>query len=255
MVAGRSPHCRWIPADPAQTTARADSNSKGEVMRMPRAERDAERAARADRSADARRAAIVAVLSSRCCRAGSALAADRDCSRRDAERRRWRRTIQLGRKRGWELAGNRGREGRPDRSRGGDELDRPRVRGGSDGACVQARLQGGGRASSRSASSRCCWRPRRESACCATPSARYSVAEMEIRSYRRVFDLERRIYRIDHLRLNPSGVPVRGVVYFLALLAGVLLAARLPGAGVLARGSRGTGATSSCRACWRRCSR
>jgi hypothetical protein len=59
---------------------------------------------------------------------------------------------------------------------------------------------------------------------------------MEIRSYRRVFDLERRIYRIDQLRLNPSGVPVRGVVYFLALLAGVLLAARLPGTGLLAGG-------------------
>ncbi len=34
---------------------------------------------------------------------------------------------------------------------------------------------------------------------------------MEIRSYRRVFDLERRIYQVDRLRLNPSGVPVRGV--------------------------------------------
>ena len=39
---------------------------------------------------------------------------------------------------------------------------------------------------------------------------------MEIRSYRRVFDLERRIYSIDRLRLNPAGVPVRGIVYFLA---------------------------------------
>jgi hypothetical protein len=35
---------------------------------------------------------------------------------------------------------------------------------------------------------------------------------MDIRSYRAVFDLERRIYRIDRLRLNPSGVPVRGVI-------------------------------------------
>jgi hypothetical protein len=57
----------------------------------------------------------------------------------------------------------------------------------------------------------------------------------EIRSYRRVFDLERRIYSIDRLRLNPGGVPVRGVVYFLALLASGLLAAELPLAGVLAR--------------------
>jgi hypothetical protein len=50
---------------------------------------------------------------------------------------------------------------------------------------------------------------------------------MEIRSYRAVFDLERRIYRIDRLRLNPGGVPVRGVVYLLALLAATLLAGRL----------------------------
>ncbi|HYM44958.1 MAG TPA: hypothetical protein VES65_02190 [Solirubrobacteraceae bacterium] len=51
---------------------------------------------------------------------------------------------------------------------------------------------------------------------------------MEIRSYRAVFDLERRIYRVDRLRLNPGGVPVRGVVYFLALLAAILLAGRAP---------------------------
>jgi hypothetical protein len=57
---------------------------------------------------------------------------------------------------------------------------------------------------------------------------------MEIRSYRAVFDLERRIYRIDRLRLNPAGVPVRGIVYFLALLATVLLGARVPPLGALA---------------------
>ena len=51
---------------------------------------------------------------------------------------------------------------------------------------------------------------------------------MEIRSYRAVFDLERRIYRVDRLRLNPGGVPVRGVVYFLALLATVLVVGRAP---------------------------
>jgi hypothetical protein len=51
---------------------------------------------------------------------------------------------------------------------------------------------------------------------------------MEIRSYRRVFDLERRIYRIDRLRLNPGGVPVRGLVYFLLILSAVMLAGRLP---------------------------
>ena len=57
----------------------------------------------------------------------------------------------------------------------------------------------------------------------------------EIRSYRNVFDLERRIYRVDRLRLNPSGVPLRGIAYFLAILAATLFAARLPVIGVLAR--------------------
>lgn len=51
---------------------------------------------------------------------------------------------------------------------------------------------------------------------------------MVIRSYRRVFDLERRIYRIDRVRLNPGGVPVRGVVYFMALLVATLILERLP---------------------------
>ncbi len=51
---------------------------------------------------------------------------------------------------------------------------------------------------------------------------------MEIRSYRRVFDLERRIYRVDRLRLNPGGVPVRGVVYFLVILAAALITGRVP---------------------------
>jgi hypothetical protein len=51
---------------------------------------------------------------------------------------------------------------------------------------------------------------------------------MEIRSYRRVFDLERRVYSVDSLRLNPAGVPVRGILYFIAILAVCLLVARLP---------------------------
>ncbi len=51
---------------------------------------------------------------------------------------------------------------------------------------------------------------------------------LEIRSYRRVFDLERRIYRVDRLRLNPAGVPVRGIAYVLVILAATLLASRLP---------------------------
>jgi hypothetical protein len=57
----------------------------------------------------------------------------------------------------------------------------------------------------------------------------------EIRSYRCVFDLERRLYRIDRLRLNPSGVPVRGIVYFLALLGVVLLVGALPLLGLIVR--------------------
>ncbi len=56
---------------------------------------------------------------------------------------------------------------------------------------------------------------------------------MEIRSYRTVFDLERRVYRIDRLRLNPAGVPVRGVVYFLAIAAAIALGATLPGLGMI----------------------
>jgi hypothetical protein len=51
---------------------------------------------------------------------------------------------------------------------------------------------------------------------------------VEIRSYRAVFDLERRLYRVDRLRLNPSGVPVRGVVYAVGLVLAVLVAQRLP---------------------------
>jgi hypothetical protein len=58
---------------------------------------------------------------------------------------------------------------------------------------------------------------------------------IEIRSYRSVFDLERRIYRIDRLRLNPGGVPVRGAVYCIFLLLGVLLAGATPLVGVAVR--------------------
>jgi hypothetical protein len=56
---------------------------------------------------------------------------------------------------------------------------------------------------------------------------------IEIHSYRRVFELERRVYRVDRLRLNPSGVPVRGVVYFLALVAASMVASALPFLAVL----------------------
>jgi len=51
---------------------------------------------------------------------------------------------------------------------------------------------------------------------------------VEIRSYRGVFAPERRIYRVDRLRLNPGGVPLRGILYWLALLVAIVLLARLP---------------------------
>jgi hypothetical protein len=43
-----------------------------------------------------------------------------------------------------------------------------------------------------------------------------------------VFDLERRIYSVDRMRLNPSGVPLRGVVYLLCTIGCAVFAARLP---------------------------
>ncbi len=58
---------------------------------------------------------------------------------------------------------------------------------------------------------------------------------MVIRSYRRVFDLERRIYRIDRLRLNPGGVPVRGIVYFMGLLTLALALERVAPVSLLVR--------------------
>ncbi len=53
----------------------------------------------------------------------------------------------------------------------------------------------------------------------------------EIRSYRRVFDLERRVYSVDRIRLNPGGVPVRGIVYLVVLVLATTIAARLPVSG------------------------
>src|SRR3954452_20885582 len=50
-----------------------------------------------------------------------------------------------------------------------------------------------------------------------------------IRSYRRVFDVDRRIYRVDRWTLPvPGGVPLRGLGYFLATLLAVVAAGRLP---------------------------
>jgi hypothetical protein len=58
---------------------------------------------------------------------------------------------------------------------------------------------------------------------------------MVIRSYRTVFDLERRIYRVDRVRLNPAGVPLRGIVYFLAIVAVALIAVSVPLLGAVIR--------------------
>jgi hypothetical protein len=51
---------------------------------------------------------------------------------------------------------------------------------------------------------------------------------IEIRSFRRVFDLERRVYSVDRFRLNPAGVPVRGILYLLVALLTAIAAAKLP---------------------------
>jgi hypothetical protein len=52
---------------------------------------------------------------------------------------------------------------------------------------------------------------------------------LQIRSYRVIFDLERRIYRVDRWRLPVSwGVPLRSLGYGAAALLAVLLAHQLP---------------------------
>lgn len=53
---------------------------------------------------------------------------------------------------------------------------------------------------------------------------------MVIRSYRRVFEVDRRIYRVDRWALPvPGGIPLRAVGYFLAALVLVLVLGRVPG--------------------------
>ena len=57
---------------------------------------------------------------------------------------------------------------------------------------------------------------------------------MEIRSFRVVFALERRIHRVDRFRIPlPYGLPVRAAVYALVALALIVLAGRLPAVGGL----------------------
>ena len=53
-------------------------------------------------------------------------------------------------------------------------------------------------------------------------------SELEVRSFRSVFALERRIYRVDTLRLNPGGIPLRGVVYASVLVIAALAAGAMP---------------------------
>ncbi len=50
---------------------------------------------------------------------------------------------------------------------------------------------------------------------------------MDVRSYRAVFELERRVYRVDSVRLNPAGVPVRGLLYATAVMLATLVADRV----------------------------
>lgn len=60
---------------------------------------------------------------------------------------------------------------------------------------------------------------------------------MVIRSYRRVFEVDRRIYRVDRWALPvPGGVPLRAVGYFAAALMAVIAAGSLPGIGELVAG-------------------
>ena len=55
-----------------------------------------------------------------------------------------------------------------------------------------------------------------------------------IRSYRRVFEVDRRIYRVDRWALPvPGGVPLRGVGYFAATIGLVIMLGALPGVGDL----------------------
>ncbi len=76
-------------------------------------------------------------------------------------------------------------------------------------------------------------------------------AQLEIRSFRSVFALERRIYRIDTLRLNPAGVPLRGIAYAVALVLLALVGGAVPPTAWLDPWRRGTCATLASRSPWR----
>ena len=70
------------------------------------------------------------------------------------------------------------------------------------------------------------------------------VMASEIRSYRRVFDLERRIYSIDRLRLNPGGVPCGASSTSWRSLARAVARRRLPAGRALRGRCPGICATS-----------
>jgi hypothetical protein len=56
---------------------------------------------------------------------------------------------------------------------------------------------------------------------------------LTIRSFRVVFDLERRLHKIDRWRIPvPYGVPLRGIAYGVCALLAIAIASRLPLAGV-----------------------
>ena len=60
---------------------------------------------------------------------------------------------------------------------------------------------------------------------------------LEIRSFRVVFDLERRIHRVDRFRVPlPYGLPLRSVAYAVAALGAVLLTERVPLLGAILAG-------------------
>ncbi len=57
---------------------------------------------------------------------------------------------------------------------------------------------------------------------------------IQLRGYRRVFRIERRLFRFERWRIPyPHGVPLRGIGYFLVLELGVLALSRLPLLGAL----------------------
>jgi hypothetical protein len=60
---------------------------------------------------------------------------------------------------------------------------------------------------------------------------------LRIRSYRQVFRIDRRIYRVDRWTIPvPGGVPLRGIFYFVAALAALVALGAVPLIGALVGG-------------------